>query len=356
MEYVLHLPRINISFILVGLLFIYLLLIGLNIYKTNYLDEITTLLLLLMITMIQLISYPWASNYIPKGHDLYLKTISKTIITFWLYWFAGFNIRHIFEKHVLQKLFFILWVLFTVGTVVFTLSSDIPFLITLNRQVIYLMLADSYAILSLIILSNYKKHWTKYLLILVSLLSLYALYSRASFYLYLCVILLLLFRENKYILFILIGVSIILLLQNYEVLRDSRMFRIILGTTDASSTMRSDFLRLGIQEIKKVGLLGQFLGEVEISGRGTYIHNFLSYLRQFGVIAFILLLCHVLYYYYRIVIDWWIAPRSNQGTFLFLFTTFILLELLFARAYTHTYLWLSISGIPVFLKEEQQQI
>ena len=97
-EYVLHFPRINIS-IIYFLLFIILILHALYYSKENYNKIVlSSFWLLLMISLIQLESFPWASDYSNQGTRLYLTTISRTLIEYWLFWFVGINIKQIIDN------------------------------------------------------------------------------------------------------------------------------------------------------------------------------------------------------------------------------------------------------------------
>ena len=117
--------------------------------------------LLLMVSLIQIISFPWAINYSDNGLYAYLTIISRTIVQYWLFWFAGLYIDRIWTKEAFWKLMSSIW-LFLVCLIIYSALSNQVFAIILDGNIIYLMLADSFAILSIFILckvENSKKQF-----------------------------------------------------------------------------------------------------------------------------------------------------------------------------------------------------
>ena len=70
---------------------------------------------------------------------------------------------------------------------------------------------------------------------------------------------------------------------------DDRMFRLLAGVSDASQNMRQEHLSEGIEDLSNNWLLGSFMGDVQdnFGKSGKYIHNYLSFWRQFGLVPFI---------------------------------------------------------------------
>lgn len=348
-ENVLFFPRINISILYI---IIFLILVLYNIY---YIDQKGregiwgSFGLLFMISLIQIASYPWAITYMNDGTYNYLTIISKTIIQAWLFWFAGLYIEEIFNRDRFWKFTSFLWLIF-VFIIISNALYNTSFLIILNGNLIYLMLADSFAILSIFILCKNKNYKFQLLIIILSIICLFALWSRASLYCYMLTIFLFLFKNRNIYLGMIITLFFIFMYTNNDManLADDRMIRLLYGIYDKSQSMRADHLSQGIEDLKEVWILGSFMGDIEknFGLKGNYIHNYLSFWRQYGFLPFIIFISLIIPVVYK-SINYWIFEKKPKEVplFLFYFTFFCLLEIILARSFVNSYIWLSISGI-----------
>ena len=137
-EYVLDFPRINITAIF---LLIFLAIILINVYKTD--DKLSSspsysFLLLIMVSLIQIVSFPWAIGYTNNGFYVYLYIISKTIIEYWMFWFSGLYIVEIFNYKKFWKIMSYIWGLLVV-LIIYNALSNTVFAIILEGSPIYLM-------------------------------------------------------------------------------------------------------------------------------------------------------------------------------------------------------------------------
>ena len=101
-----------------------------------------------------------------------------------------------------------------------------------------------------------------------------------------------------------------------------------------------------------------FMGDIEsnFGNEGRYIHNYLSFWRQFGLIPFLVFFLLLGYKSISICYEWLRDKKFNPVVqFLFYFTIFALLEIVIARSYVFPYIWLSISGIAVFMGSKRQK-
>ena len=131
------------------------------------------------------------------------------------------------------------------------------------------------------------------------------------------------------------------------------MFSLILGSDDYSKSEREQLLATGLNELQNYWLLGKFMSEVEYNNgkTGKYIHNYLSFWKQFGFFPFIILFYIIFTNYIKLFILYIKnSIRNPKLYFICYVTTFVLLEICFARSYQHPYIWMSVSGIPVFLR------
>ena len=352
-EHMFDFPRINFTLIFV---FLFLLLICINIYffKTSIIEKYPiSFLLLLLVSLIQIISFPWAVDYSSNGNHIYLTTISRTIIQYWLFWFVGIHIVKIFDNRLFWKIIYCLWFL-TSLIIILNALSNIIFALILEGKNIYIMLGDSFAALSILVLCKTKKIKFQTFIIFISSVCLFALWSRASLYSFVIISLYLLYKKSKnlFLLFITIAISFIIYFVQEDI-RTYRMTRILFGSDDLSSSMREDQLEIGLQDLSETWILGRFMGDVDknFGLEGDYIHNYLSFWRQFGIVSFTIF-CYVnlsnfikLYSFIRNK-----KGRLNEiESFLFYFTLFCLIQIIVARSFVSSYVWLSMGAIPAYL-------
>ena len=90
---------------------------------------------------------------------------------------------------------------------------------------------------------------------------------------------------------------------------------------------------------------------------GDYIHNYLSFWRQFGIIPFISLVLILFFCCFKIF-KYWIYEKKVEGVplFLFHFTLFALLEIIVARSFVSSYIWLGIAGISTYFNTRKDNI
>ena len=348
-EYVLDFQRINFSFFIVILFSMYLLSISRDFSNRYSFNLFFSFWILVFVSGVQIISMPWAIYYGLEGSIDYLKIISKTLFCYWMFWFSGFHIKSMLDSKRARVFFTISWILTVFLIFISSLNNDI-FRVILEGEVIYLMLADCFAVLSIFVLIYHKKF--DLLIIPLSSLALFALWSRASLYSFLIIAMLYMIKEHRFktLLLLLIGIYF---LDTFLMLKEDRMFVIIFGGFDTSQSIREKFLHMGLNDIKMVWPFGHFMGDVNSNyGRvGTYIHSYLSFLRQFGLIPFLALSILVTACYLKIV-RLWLLKGSRDINFLFYFTTFVLVEIMFARSYLHSFLWMGLSGISMINNKE----
>ena len=289
-EHMLDFPRINFTFIF---LIIFVLIVCVNIYFFDHSlieGHLVSFLLLLMVSIIQVISFPWAVEYSSNGTHVYLTTISRTIVQYWLYWFVGVYIVQIFNNQLFWKLMNYLWLVTAVVVILNSLSNTI-FAIILGGINIYIMLADSFAVLSIFVLCKSKNIKFQSFIIIISSICLFALWSRASLYCFVLVALYFLYQKNKKILITFICIMVSLVIFNVEEdVQTYRMTRLLFGTADLSNSMRDEQLEMGLQDLSEIWMLGRFMGDVDknFGHEGDYIHNYLSFWRQFGLLPFVI--------------------------------------------------------------------
>ena len=275
-----------------------------------------------MVSLIQICSFPFIPDYANKGSYIYLTIISQTIIQYWLFWSAGININKIWANDRFWKLMSLVWLLISIIILWSAFTNTVVFAIFLGGTQIYLMLADAFAVLSIFILCRLDNSKKELLLIIISSICLFALFSRASFYCFMLTSIVFLYKKNKIAMIGITAITGILIFANLgnNDFTDNRMIRMIFGSYDLSQSMREDQFNKGLNSLSEAWLLGDFMGDVDESfgEKGNYIHNYLSFWRQFGLLPFILLSVVALSSYYKIFHYWW-RNRDISGIPLFLF-------------------------------------
>tara|TARA_Y100000768_G_scaffold388106_1_gene382207 strand:+ start:2785 stop:3963 length:1179 start_codon:yes stop_codon:yes gene_type:complete len=355
-EYVLDFPRINITSIYI-VLFLFFIFSNVYNYKSNDNEKsfsgLSTFWLLLMVSLIQLFSFPFIPNYSNAGTYIYLTIISQTIIQYWLFWIVGMNILKIWKNKIFWKLMVVAWILLSSIILWSALSNTVVFAIFLGGTQIYLMLADSFAVLSIFILCRLDNSKKELLLILISSICLFALFSRASFYCFILTSIVFLYKKNKIAMFSIISLSLVLLFINIDnnSFTDNRMIRMIFGSYDLSQSMREEQMEKGLNTLSEAWILGDFMGDVKESfgDKGNYMHNYLSFWRQFGFVPFFLMVVIALSSFAKIFTYWWSTDNiKGLPLFLFYISVFTLSEIILARSFLYPYIWMSIGGISTY--------
>jgi hypothetical protein len=230
----------------------------------------------------------------------------------------------------------------------------------------YHYLSECLAVLSFFsIASEYKKKFLVCVIFLLTVVILFALGSRSTFFIYLLVSLIVLYICNVYkvniykiILFVILFVFVFSMAIDFRSLffpfidSNNRMFSIFLCLNEGSMVSRSVLANSGMADIYDNWIGGDLGGQVKYGGDlwGGYIHDFRSYWRQFGLIPFafytlILIRLNLLSFY--------TAIRTLEVRSLFLFATllFFTLESFFSRAYLSTYIYFFV-GFAVFVNSQ----
>ena len=132
----------------------------------------------------------------------------------------------------------------------------------------------------------------------------------------------------------------------------NRMFRFFISGQDSSLTTRESILQDGFKELSYQfnWIIGDFLGDYDKNNDslGGYIHNYLSFLRQFGVIPFFIFSLLLLFLYAKLSLNYLLNRKNKILEFLFVYTTIFFLQIIVARSFTSAYIWISLTAIPLY--------
>lgn len=204
----------------------------------------------------------------------------------------------------------------------------------------YLRLSDAFVITSLFLVSYQKRFLVTILTVAISCFALYEIGSRAGVLIYSLIAILLIYAKYGFWKFsIFIPPALYVLYQfimnlnesitNYN---DNRLFRLLFSSdTDTSLNLRKTFNELGYQEFLNHPILGNFGYYRNIYGEGSYAHNFISYLAEFGLVGLAFLILFLVLYIVFVIRNF--KLRTNYNLFIFALSTFCIIGLASAKSY-----------------------
>ena len=222
-------------------------------------------------------------------------------------------------------------------------------------KAVYLFLGDILSIIGLYYVSIAKGTLNKAIYFSLFLLLLFVVYSRTSLYFFAFTVFAGIFisssgrRKICYLLpvvfFALIIISLSETLSHMELPYSlNRMLFVFSGSDDGSLNGREMIFEGSLRSLENSLLLGDFGNQIDVFGYWSfYIHNVLSYLRQFGLIAFIfviiMLLLPLIFFTYRVHVGrrLSISPLYMFG---FLVSFYLLCIYVFSRSYMYPYIYL----------------
>ncbi|MBF7071674.1 hypothetical protein [Aliarcobacter butzleri] len=118
---------------------------------------------------------------------------------------------------------------------------------------------------------------------------------------------------------------------------------------DGSFNERLEQFKYGIEAIKNNWFFGQYAGQVIFhegskysAGLGSYMHNILSFYRQYGLVFFLIFSIYYLYLYLKIYLQFLKSDDEKIETS-FYFGTLVLMYLLFFHAYDYPFIWFAFA-------------
>jgi hypothetical protein len=301
-------------------------------------------IIFIQIILIQLFSYYWIRDYSFHSTLIYVKTLSKSLIASSLWLIAGAYLYDIINGANYRRVLRVAWTLLTFFFIYNSVLNALRFSIDLGDNLIYLMLADNYAILGIFAVHATRSKVMRHFVFILSIVTLFALLSRTSLYFFVAIYIMYLYRENKKLLLTMLTLSFILALNASSDVKEGRMLKMVFGGPDKSASMRYGMLIDGLNSIKENWFTGQFMGDInEYAGtEGYYIHNYLAIWRQYGLIPFVVIILTIIVNQFKLGTDWLKnAPLKEAEMLLFYFSMFVIFEIVFARTFDHPYIWMS---------------
>ena len=207
----------------------------------------------------------------------------------------------------------------------------------------YLSFSSMFAIFALITVSVSSGQVKKLAVFFSAILILLLLYSRAALVIFI-VSFILRYKSNlsflAICLFVVLFATPFLIYFGSGMVIDERMVNFFIDPfADSSFLSRAIQLADGFNDISMHPLTGKFGGQIDTFGFiGYYVHNILSYWRQFGLLAFLILLVFTLYLPFKLKPMLESVSIIHKEIFLLL-SPFMLLNVYFSKAFEWYFIW-----------------
>lgn len=208
---------------------------------------------------------------------------------------------------------------------------------------IYLEMGKGYATLSMLALYVTKKRrFLSLLITLVSIMVLFFINSRASLYIYILTLIFPMIYYQYYRLAIVVGCVLLFFLLPFfvdmDMLMNSRVLRLILHLDqDTSLHARNLFMQQELSALWEHWFWGDYFGYYKRWSLGGYIHNYLSFWAQYGLIPFIMI-CFLIFYSLKVHIRYFFKYKEKVmfQNMVFLYALVLIIG---ASAYMNTEIW-----------------
>lgn len=280
-----------------------------------------------------------------------LRAFNFTVLETWLYFLTlGTLLPSLLRA---RRLLIALWVAMAVVALghfdFLSLTLDVS-LLEPERAGIYLAYGDAFAVMTCLVLAVMRRPLSQFVIAILGLIVAFTLYSRTSFFVLAATLWLNAFwRHPKLVAvsMVLIALPLATLLLgggSAGALSEHRMFAFLHGN-DGSVLERLTQFSMGMQGIRENWFFGDYGGQVASLGFiGAYMHNLLSYWRQFGLVFF-LLWCGLAvalgrsWFWKAGCID---AQREERA--IALLTPLTIIAVLVSRSYVFEYVWLTFGS------------
>lgn len=289
--------------------------------------------------------------------DIYL------VFLYLIFFSAGIFIGRALLKYRFNKIFYASLIMMVITLISLADFNNFNFLLLTEEDANYLRLAEWFVICALGSLAYIKNPKISVFVFVISLISLFIINSRfalAGFFIAGSFIIFYRFKAGGFL--ILSGFIMIFILSlvhifniDFELFKDNRVIRLILTPdVDTSLLSRREINLYGWKAIKENWFIGDFRGQVSYGGYGNYIHNILSYWRQYGLITF---LCFFVLFslIWSKVIKWFFNQQLMNSAYLFgsAYLIYVSLGIFLAKSFLYTEIFM-VFGLIISLDLEKR--
>lgn len=220
-----------------------------------------------------------------------------------------------------------------------------------SQKGIYLFTSEYIAFFSFMLVAACKERKTSIMATLLCALLIFCFLSRSALFLFLFSASVLMMRRYKYLtVFVILVVSLILYL-NIDWLYENypRMFFFLDYSNDVSFQGRELQKEIGYQRLIENLFMGDYGGQVITLGYvGEYIHNILSFWRQFGLIPFCLIIFLVFIYPIKLLYKNRNERLDYKTNLLLMMTVYVAFQVLFSRSFSWPYLFIFVGMVSAY--------
>jgi hypothetical protein len=317
--------------------------------KINFVDMTSLSIFILMFSVIMVDYF-----YYGKSYDVFYDNSSILVRALTLY-IIGRSVTFSQKYYYLVLISFIFFVI----SIFLYLDGPLRIFLDFEGSGVYLFLGDTFAMLSLLLLTNNYKNY-KNLNLVIFVLSIFILFvigSRAALFVYIAVSLLYFFKNYNYmklasIFLIIFSIVIVFIDHNNIVIENNRIFSVISGNlkNDSSKISRVVLDDYGINDISNNIFSGSYANQYySLNSSGSYMHNILSYYRQFGLFVFIFIIFLLLFVFKRYY-EYFVLNHTKIEAYIPYLSLFIVLECIFFRSYNTAHFWLAIGLLSNYTK------
>lgn len=341
-------------------------------YKINN-HSISMLLVLSLIILIQCITFPVISNsglifdvnnkIFLSPESYFIKNLIKMIFFTSFYIYLGLNMKDIFllfQMERFKKVIYIMYYIFCLTVIYIAITSTERNIFEgvfrgRNNRGPYLEAGDMFTMLSFFVILYQKKG--KWIIFLLSVGISFLIGSRTSLYLLTGIVVMeyffrIILTKKISLKASLIGVLItgVLIVCTRHFLPSINLNQVktlellVNFNLDNSYLGRAARLKSNLPILKENWFFGKYMSDILNRGEvGAYIHNFLSYWQNYGLIPFVMILYMLLYTWYLNTIVYIKNFNETSVRCLWMLSFFIITETLFSRALTFHYLWFMLA-------------
>lgn len=340
----------------------------------------TVLLFCLFFYVIAIILFSANKFIIDLNHkDQYYAVLQTSFIYALMCFLIGSNYKFVISQLINNKRFKLISIV-TVLLLLFSIMISIIVnyketgIIEIKYTKDYLAISDGLAIVLLVLFVLIKKTSIQVVLLPIFVIIVFCSISRGSMLAFVGAIICykLIGFELKPLKLIVVFILLIIFLYLYKYLNEdpkvlynwfgkSRGVGIIIGVifnhgdfyqNDPSMVARTQMLQIGLQDLKNIWVLGRFMREIEI-GTG-YIHNWLSFWINYGILPFLIFSLTYIIYLMKAIVNY----RHNSeilSAVVIIVSFFTLIQIVFFRAYVYSTVWFSLAAL-VSLEKNQRLI
>jgi len=290
----------------------------------------------------------------------------KLILWSFFYFMLAILFYKYLEHNVLKRVTYIIFILFLFFILFHLNFENLQLTLTYFHAGFFhsahLIVGVLFVILGLLLLFFVKEKYNRVLLMTLILIMLFIIKSRGAFYSFIIVYCIFLIKEIGLKNSMYLGLSVLLMaifvLYMDLINIDKRMFDIHQISNDGSFNERIQQFKYGISAIKENWFWGEFAGQVivhEIGYRsgnmGAYMHNILSFWRQYGLVFFLAFSLTYFYLLFKVFILWIKNSENNKIQFIFFIGTFFAVTLLFFQGYNQPHVWFAMTLMYICIRE-----